>query len=110
MMVASLLVAGAHFLFNYVFAAIACEKGFAGLDIGGYGIVPLVNGCATAIALIAVFAILVGALRRMGWRAPSSSDAAPAPVFLAWMTAAFAALCIVAILWYSLPNFMVQVC
>lgn len=110
LMIAALLIAGAHFLFIYVFAAIACAKGFAVREIAGFGIVPFVNGLATVIALIAVLLILVDALRRMGWRAPKSSDAAAAPIFLAWMTAGFAGLCLVAIVWYSLPNFMVPVC
>ena len=110
MMIAALLVAGGHFLFIYVFAAIVCAKGFGDREIAGFPILTVVIATATAVALLVTLFILIGALIRMRWRAQSSSDAAPAPIFLAWMTAAFAALCLIAITWYSLPILITPRC
>ena len=50
---AGLLVWGAHFLFVYVFTALACARAFADLRLIGIGIVPMAILAATAAASVA---------------------------------------------------------
>lgn len=53
-MLFGLLVWAAHFLFVYVFAALACARGFASASLFGFGIVPATIVGSTAIAVLAV--------------------------------------------------------
>src|SRR3546814_6226724 len=56
------LIWAAHFLLIYGFAALACARGFADVRLLGAGVVPLIVGAATAVAILAVAAMLLLAL------------------------------------------------
>jgi hypothetical protein len=77
-----------HFTVIYGFTALACARGFGAST-------SWVVGAATVIAVAAAIALIVTHL---------SSE------FTRWMTAAVAALALVAIVWEGLPALMVPPC
>jgi hypothetical protein len=98
-MVAGALVWALHFLSIYVFAALACARGFADVRWLGIGVVSWTIGAATALALAALAIIVVGVMR--GARPIGFND---------WVSASVAALAAVAIVWETLPALMVPAC
>jgi hypothetical protein len=102
-MLSGLLIWGAHFLFIYIFTALACARRFYYLSWLGIGIVPWVVALATVAALGGTLAILWSA-----WRNLRKGYATPA--FIDWMTLAFGGLALVAILWEALPVLLVPIC
>jgi len=60
---AGLLIWAADFLFIYVFAALACARGFAGSTAAGFGVVQLASALSTLIAFVAAAAVVVAAHR-----------------------------------------------
>src|SRR3546814_15575902 len=81
---AGLLIWAAHFLLIYGFAALACARGFADVRLLGAGVVPLIVGAATAVAILAVAAMLLLALLGPG---KENAAARGGPRFLRWLTA-----------------------
>ena len=59
-----LLIWAADFLFIYVFAALACARGYADTSVLGIGIVPLASAISSMIALAASGAVALAARRR----------------------------------------------
>ncbi|MEJ7667984.1 MAG: hypothetical protein WKH97_04455 [Casimicrobiaceae bacterium] len=105
-MFAPLLIWAVHFLAIYAFTAIACERRFADANWLGVGVVPWTIGGVTLAAAAAALVTIWLALRDVPGRAPRSETSQ----FLRWMTAAFGALTLLAILWEALPVLLVPVC
>jgi hypothetical protein len=103
-----LLVWADHFGLAYAFNALACARRFAGLDVLGFGIVPLVVTAATLAALAASGVLFLALLRRGPARA--FRDDQPAGDFLRATTIAIAGLSLVAIAWNGLPALIVPPC
>jgi hypothetical protein len=90
------LVWAAHFLAIYAFTALACARDLA------RPLVPWAIGGMTVIAVLAALGII-------GWtgRQTEEDDSAR---FIAWISAAFACLALVAIVWEALPALLVPIC
>ncbi|MES2563522.1 MAG: hypothetical protein V4637_12425 [Pseudomonadota bacterium] len=87
-----------HFFAIYSFAALICARGLAAARWLGIGGVPLAIGVATVIAAGALVIMIASALRR-----GTSS-------FIEWMSAALAALALIAVLWEGFAVAMVPAC
>ena len=98
-----LLIWAADFLFVYVFAALACARGFAGLQVLGFAIVPFATVLASVAALAATTIMLMRSLRRA--REASSEERVQ---FVLFLTAALCALGGVAIVWSALPPLLLR--
>jgi hypothetical protein len=105
-MLSGLLIWSAHFLFIYVFTALACARRFQDLDWLGTNIVSWAVGIATVAAVGGIVAVMLPALRVL--RHGHSSQGAPD--FMRWMTVTFGGLGLIAIVWESLPVLLVPVC
>ena len=101
---AGLLIWAADFLFIYIFAAIACARGYADLTVFGAGIVPLVSFVATVAALVATGLVIRAGARRAGTGGPSSG------AFLGGVAAIAALLALIAILFTGLPVLLLRTC
>lgn len=91
-----------HFLFIYIVNALACARGtlpqaWLGLPASSWIIVA---GSAAALAAMALAA----------WRQQRRVRAAGAPAFHAWLTAALCGLSAVAVVWETLPVFLMRAC
>lgn len=104
---AGLLVWGAHFLFIYVFAALACARAFADVRLLGVGIVSFAILASTVAALL-----LLAWLSVRAWRTEDRAHTAdPAtPRFLRHLGAALGIYSATAILLQALPVLMIPVC
>jgi hypothetical protein len=100
----SLLIWMADFLFVYVFAALACARGFAHVELSGIGIVPFVTTTSTVLAGLAtggVMWIAAGRVRR--------EDAAdPNTQFIRSVTLGASALVLLALVWLALPPLIAE--
>ena len=108
LMLAGLIIWGAHFTVIYGFNALACARGFARLSVLGIGLVPATVVALTAVALAAAAAILY-----IVWRAGPDRLLPERPAdggFLRYMTVAVGLLSIVAIVWSGLPALLVPPC
>jgi hypothetical protein len=101
---AGLLVWAADFLFIYVFAAIACARGFADVTVLGIGIVPLASFSATALALAATGAVIVSGRRRAATGDRSNG------AFAGGLAAVAALLAVIAIVFTGLPGLLLRTC
>ena len=101
---AGLLIWAADFLFIYVFAAVACARGYANATVLGAGIVPLASFVATVFALAATGAIIAAGARRAG-RTGSGNGA-----FLGSLAAIAALVALIAIVFTALPGLMLRTC
>lgn len=100
-----LLVWAADFLLVYVFAALACARGFAHLQIAGFSIVPFVTTLVSIVALLATAALMWPALRRAR-NGPSSDQHSQ---FILFLAIALSALALIAIVWTGLPPLLLRV-
>lgn len=102
-----LLVWGAHFLFVYIFAALACARSFADLRLIGVGITPfaILTGTVAAFLMLAWLSI-------RAWRTENEASAADpnTPRFLRYIGAALAIYSSAAILLQTLPVLILPVC
>lgn len=101
-MSAGALIWAAHFLVIYAFTAIACARGFAGAEWLGLGVVPVTITAATLVA--------AGVAATMIWTGVRTLHAEAGSNFVGWMTVGCAALALLAILWETLPAFMIPAC
>jgi len=99
---AGLLVWAADFLFIYVFAALACARGFDGASVLGIGVVPFASAVASAVALSLTAALVVAARRGSGRR----GDGARA--FTVRAALAVSALALIAIALTGMPGALVR--
>jgi hypothetical protein len=103
----SLLLWGAHFLFVYIFAALACARDFATVEALGIGIVPLV----TAVVTIAALAGLTF-FSALAWRGELRNEQADSstPRLLRYLAGGLGIYSAVAILLQALPAILLPVC
>lgn len=97
---AGLLIWSVDFAFTYVFAAVACARGFAGRSVLGMGIVPFAIVAATIVCAAAAGAVLWRALH--GYRQARRASTADTEQFLLFTAFTVAALSLLAILWNGL--------
>jgi hypothetical protein len=107
--VAGTLVWAAHFGAVYAATAVACARGLAGRDLLGLPLVPAMVLGATALALAAVAVIAVRAYRRLDSDL-SGEDGEDDPQFTVWFTLAIALSSALAIVWETVPVFIVNSC
>lgn len=104
---AGLLIWATDFLFIYVFAALACARGFAHTTVLGFDIVPFMSTLATAAAAASIALIVAGARRAVVARAASVEDT-PASAFLGRLAMIVAMLALIAIALTGLPGLLVR--
>ena len=97
-----LLVWAAYFLAVYVFAALACERGFAGHRIAGYAIVPFAAACGLLVTLAINVTVAVVARRRLTRERPGVST------FVEFLALALALLGVLALVWTALPPLLLR--
>jgi hypothetical protein len=101
-----LLIWAADFLFIYVFAAIACARGYADTTVLGIGIVPLAGAIATLLAAGASAAIFLAGRREAR---PAVADSANGG-FLPGLAAIAALLALIGIVFTGLPALLLRTC
>ena|SRR5688572_13394850 len=104
--VAGLLIWAADFLFIYVFAAVACARGFDEMTLLGIGIVPLASIISTLIAAGASLAIVMAGRQETR---PAAADSANGG-FLAGLAAIAALIALIAIVFTGLPGLLLGTC
>ena len=92
------------FVCVYVFAALACARGFAHLQVAGVRIVPLVTVIATLLAAGATVSLLLVCPRYT--RGGSNEHAG----FLRFVALASSAIALVGFVWLALPAVLVSTC
>jgi hypothetical protein len=97
----ALLAWAADFVFVYVFAAIACERGYAGKTVAGAGIVPL----ASLVATFAAAGVTIWLLRAATRGHPANDSCG---VFASKTKVAVGALAMIAIGLTALPALLVR--
>jgi hypothetical protein len=100
LMFAGFLIWSVHFLAVYVFAALACARGFAQIEWLGTGVTQWAIGALTLGALAAVAAVLVFPERRDG----NGSN------FVRWTSLTVGLLSALSIVWQALPAYLVPTC
>lgn len=103
------IVWAAHFLAIYVFTALACAR-VGTSDWYTPAAVPWFVGSATLLASMVLLWTIVSTLRA-GWNARSQALAqAPSRDFIGWLSAAIAALVLIAVLWETLALVWLPAC
>lgn len=100
LMFAGPLIWAVHLLAVYVFAALACARGFAHIEWLGIGVTQWIIGALTLGALAAVAAVLVFQERRDG----NGSS------FIRWTSLTVGLLSALSIMWQALPAYFVPTC
>lgn len=96
------IIWAAHFLFVYVFTALAGARRFH--NANGLGASPVTWAVllATLLAVAGIVMMVLPAWRRIRERPDYGTTA-----FLSWMTVAFGGLALLAVLWVALPVLLV---
>ena len=100
-----LLVWMATFTFLYVFAALACARGFAHVQVVGLPLIPSVS-IVTSVIAAAVNAGLVV----YGWRSHKQGSLDEHSRFIGFVALATSAIALVALVMLVLPSLVVQPC
>lgn len=100
-----LLIWAADFLFVYVFAALACARGFEHMRIAGVGVVQFMTLAASLAASIGAVLLMRRALSELRSGAPASTCR-----FHAFLSASLSGLALVAIAWSALPPLLSPTC
>ena len=95
----SLLIWMADFLFVYVFAALACARGFANSELFGISIVPLVTTASTLLAALATAAVIWMAASRLRRKSTADRHAR----FIHRVALGAGVLALLALAWLALP-------
>jgi hypothetical protein len=104
-----LIVWAIHFLVAYPFTSLACVRGWTGISVLGYGIVPFVVIALTVAAIAATAMLLAFLALRVGpARTFRKSDSADE--FLRATSIAVAGLALVSIAWNGLPALLLPPC
>ncbi|WP_035693740.1 hypothetical protein [Azospirillum halopraeferens] len=106
-MFAGLLIWAAHFVLVYGLTGLACARGLGGATLLGVALVPAAIVAATLAALLATGAVWLAAWRGGG---PAGEGRDETVRFVRWLTAGFAGLGLMSILWVGLPALQVPVC
>jgi hypothetical protein len=99
-----LLIWAVDFLFVYVFAAIACARGFADARIAGMRVIQFVTILVTLLALAASAITMWIMLRRLRHEPEQDSSL----TFIRFLALALGALATLAIIWNSLPPIVLR--
>jgi hypothetical protein len=103
---AGLLIWAVDFLFIYVFAALACARGYADVTFLGVGIVPFTSTAATVIAAGATITVMrAGASKSSDRAVPENGDT---PTFLARLALIVAMIALIAVAFTGLPGLLVS--
>jgi hypothetical protein len=105
---AGLVIWAVRFLAAYIFTALACARGWADAAVGEVGLVAAVVSLLTLVAAAGCGAILFYAavhLRRVA-RDPAEETVR----FIHVMAGSIAALGLLAIIWETLPVFVIPIC
>jgi len=94
-----LLIWAADFLFVYVFAALACARGYSSAEIAGMRVVPFAAVTASVLAFTLTLLSMRISWRRLR-RAPAQDSNA---IFIHFLAVALGALGLLAIVWNLLP-------
>lgn len=105
LVVGGLLVWMADFVFVYVFAALACARGFADVSLLGLPIVPL----ATVLASLLAGAVTVAIVRR-GYVLHRRGESDEHTRFIGFVTWAGGGLALVALVLLVMPALVVSAC
>jgi hypothetical protein len=105
LLVGGLLVWMAAFTFLYVFAAVACAKGFADVQIVGLPMIPSVSIATSIIAAAANVKLVM-----YGWRSRKQRTLDAHSSFIGFVTLATSGLGLVALVLLVLPPLLVQAC
>ena len=100
-----LLLWTAVFAFLYIFAAVACARRFAHVDIVGLPLIPTVS-----VAVCALGSTVNLYLVRRGWRDYRRTALDEHSRFLGFVTLATSALGLVALLMLALPPLLIEAC
>ena len=108
-MTGGFIIWATHFVVVYVFNALACARFFAGVDVLGFGIVPLTLTVLTVLALLATAWVM---LKGYGWGGPMRGEAHddPSSRFVRHMTLTIGALSLVAIFWQGIVTLILIPC
>jgi hypothetical protein len=93
------------FCFVYVFAAVACARRFADVQIADVGIIPLTTTLASLLAGAATAALITFARKRLR---DEQVDAHAR--FIDFVALAVSAIALVALVWLALPPLMIAGC
>ena len=99
---------GVRFLSVYSFTAIACSRGWQGNQFAGIGAVQLGVSLITIPGVLGGVAILVVAMSRLRTRPAGEAEENSRSIH--YIAATVAALAILAMLWETLPVYMIPVC
>jgi hypothetical protein len=99
-----LIIWAARFLSAYVFTALACARGWSDASLAGLGLVPAVVGILSLVAALGCVAILARAVVSLKG-APDENAR-----FIHYMAGSIAALGLLAVIWETLPVFMIPIC
>jgi hypothetical protein len=102
-----LIVWAIHLLLIYIFNALACARGFADIDILGIGIAPLAIVVLGVVSLAVLAGVIAVAATGSG---PFGSDDSRSEGFLRYLTISIAALSGVAVVWETIPVFILPPC
>ena len=105
-MLGGLIVWAVRFLAVYIFTALACARGWAEAELAGIGLVPASIVLATLLGVGACLVLIVHARRRIALR-PEGDDNAR---FVHAVAALVAGIAIVAMVWETVPAFLVTAC
>jgi hypothetical protein len=105
-MLSGVLIWATHFGIVYIATALVCARGFQNSSWLGIGILAWMIAIATVMAIGGILIVLVPTWRDL-YR---SSSWSATPAFIDWMTVAFGALALLAIVWVTLPVMLVPIC
>jgi hypothetical protein len=103
-----LVIWALRFLAAYIFTALACARGWSDAAVAVVGLVPAVVSLFTLIAAAACGAILLRAAAHL--RQASIDPTEENARFIHYMAGSIAALALVAIIWETLPVFIIPIC
>lgn len=107
--VGALLIWAADFLFLYVFAALACARGYSDVAVMGINVLPFATGVSTGIALIASAVLFITARRRAGSLMPDGGGGTNV-AFIGGAACVAVLLAVIAIVFTALPGLMLRTC
>jgi hypothetical protein len=108
LVLSGLIIWAVHFLIVYPFNALACVYGLAAAEIVGIGIVPIIIVIVTVLSLALIGAALFAATAGRATEQPQIE--APNQRFLRFLTVGIGLLSAVAVIWETLPVFMIPPC
>jgi len=101
----SLLVWMADFVLVYVFAALACARGFADVEVARLPIVPVVTTACSLAAGVITFVLL-----RKGFIAMRADAASEHSRFLGFVTLTTSVLALISLVLIALPPLLTSAC